>query len=144
MQIKLDQDNYFWCELECGGRITQLVLAGHLIIKAGEDKSDLGSGIFLMFPWISKVPQSPYDLALLNQYHGFVMNTKREVIEKRQENGQIRLSMRQAVQRQNQHNFIETYVLSKNSLKIMFRVLINEKDKNPFCFGYHPYLQIDQ
>ena len=69
--------------MECGGRITELVLAGHLVIKADEDRRDLGSGIFLMFPWISKVPQSPYDNTLTNQYHGFVMNTKREVIENR-------------------------------------------------------------
>lgn len=60
-----------------------MVLEGHLVIKADEDVEDLGSGIFLMFPWISKVPHNPYNPTLTNQYHGLVMNTKRALIEKR-------------------------------------------------------------
>ena len=55
MEIILDKDIYFNCDLEYGGRITKLVLGGHLVLKAGEDPSDLGYGNFLMFPWISKV-----------------------------------------------------------------------------------------
>lgn len=33
--------------------------------------------------------------------------------------------------------------LSKGKLTIHFKVIENEKDKQPFCFGYHPYLEID-
>lgn len=56
------------------------MLNGHRVIKADLPVDDLGSGIFLMFPWISKVPNHPYDATLTNQYHGFAMNTKRVVI----------------------------------------------------------------
>jgi galactose mutarotase-like enzyme len=33
--------------------------------------------------------------------------------------------------------------LRRGALTIQFRVIENEKDPHPFCFGYHPYLQID-
>lgn len=41
------------------------------------------------------------------------------------------------------HNFEEVFILKKGVFVISFTVLNNEKDKLPYCFGYHPYLQID-
>jgi len=35
--------------------------------------------MFLMFPWVSKVPNHPYEPQLQNQYHGFVMNRPRDI-----------------------------------------------------------------
>jgi hypothetical protein len=28
-------------------------------------------------------------------------------------------------------------------LTISFKIIENEKDIHPYCFGYHPYLEID-
>lgn len=46
-------------------------------------------------------------------------------------------------QNADRHNFEEIYALSKGKLTIHFKVIENEKDKHPYCFGYHPYLELD-
>lgn len=51
--------------------------------------------------------------------------------------------MKEAKQHVDMHNFIEIFTLRRGSLSIVFKVIENETDKSPFCFGYHPYLQID-
>ena len=42
--------------------------------------------------------------------------------------------------------FKETYILSKGSFQQKIKVdsAGPQHEKVPFCFGYHPYLQIDQ
>lgn len=52
--------------------------------------------------------------------------------------------MKEAQQHEDRHNFIEVYTLKRGSLSVVFEVIENEHDKSPFCFGYHPYLQIDE
>lgn len=41
------------------------------------------------------------------------------------------------------HTFQERFRISKGLLEINFKVIENALDKNPYCFGYHPYLKID-
>ena len=79
MKIQIDDYNYLQIDLQNGGRITRLVLNGHTIIHASPPFSDTGSGNFLMFPWISKAPENPYHPEQKNHYHGFCINTPREV-----------------------------------------------------------------
>jgi len=53
MLLKLDSDNYLILDIEKGGRILELKLIGKIIIKA--NSTDLGSGNYLMYPWVNRV-----------------------------------------------------------------------------------------
>lgn len=59
MKLQVDQDNLVVLDLERGGRIIELVLAGRLIIKG--DAEDTGSGNFLLYPWVNRIEKSPFE-----------------------------------------------------------------------------------
>ena len=40
--------------------------------------------------------------------------------------------------------FKEQYILTKGALRTSISVQKTEEIKLPFCFGYHPYLEIDK
>lgn len=41
-------------------------------------------------------------------------------------------------------DFVETFILSRGKFQQKIKVHNSAEDKIPFCFGYHPYLQIDE
>jgi len=53
MKIKVDDNNFVVINLDRGGRIVELVLAGHLIIKG--NAVDTGSGNYLLYPWVNRI-----------------------------------------------------------------------------------------
>jgi galactose mutarotase-like enzyme len=55
MLIELDQDNYIKIDPEQGCRIQELKIGGKCVVKYDEKDGFLGSGSYLMFPWVNRV-----------------------------------------------------------------------------------------
>jgi hypothetical protein len=59
----------------------KLVLGGVTVIEAKEPFDDLGSGSYLMYPWVNRLekPQAPYSPQFIDgnglPLHGIVVNT---------------------------------------------------------------------
>jgi hypothetical protein len=64
-----------------------LTLGGKKIIQFIENEGFLGSGSYLMFPWVNRIVESPYSKIFEHQFadskgyplHGLYANAKREV-----------------------------------------------------------------
>ena len=79
--FKLNEDNFIILSNQ-GGRIMKLVLNGLIVIQAQQPYEQLGSGSYLMYPWVNRLEErhalyTPvfYDGAGL-PLHGLVVNTK--------------------------------------------------------------------
>jgi hypothetical protein len=57
MKVKLDAQNYLVLN-SVSGRIQELHLSGVTVMKQNEE--GLGSGNYLMFPWVNRVEKNPF------------------------------------------------------------------------------------
>ena len=60
MKVELDENNYIIIDPELGCRIQELKLGGKTVIKYDEKEGFLGSGSYLMFPWVNRIVGNPY------------------------------------------------------------------------------------
>lgn len=147
MRVKLDDEN--WMELNPkSARIVRLHLAGKTVLQQTEE--GLGSGSYLMFPWVNRVEKNPF-LPVQGDYfdgnglplHGLYVDDQRDITISPFENGlKVELVPQKIVE--GVPKFREFYTLSKGTLRVEILVEDTPNVTLPFCFGYHPYLQIDQ
>ena len=60
MLVKLNQGNHITIDNDKGCRVEELTLGGKKIIQFIENEGFLGSGSYLMFPWVNRIVESPY------------------------------------------------------------------------------------
>jgi galactose mutarotase-like enzyme len=102
-----------------------------------------------MFPWVNRIEENPF-LPVESEHfdgngiplHGLYVNDQREITVSPSENTvTVELIAQKVVE--GVPKFRELYTLSKGSLRVEIFVEHSENVALPVCFGYHPYLQID-
>lgn len=102
-----------------------------------------------MYPWVNRVEVNPF-LPVQSEYfdgngiplHGLYVNDKRDITVTPSADG-ITIELVPQLVVEGVPKFRETYYLSKGNLRVKIIVDNPETASLPFCFGYHPYLQID-
>lgn len=148
MKVKVDEQNYVVFNPQIGGRIIELRLAGKQIIKGQYHGLDNSS--YLMFPWVNRIEKVPFDLQ--HPYtddnglpiHGLYVDSPRQTTVFTINSDSVGIEMTPEVKYEDIPAFTETIVLSKGKFSQKIKVHNTVEHKLPFCFGYHPYLQIDQ
>lgn len=160
-------NSFLKLDLSKGGKIIDLILNNHIIIKSPNTSDFLADGNFLMFPWNSRLESTKIEeksvfgkeMEFFPEFvdgnktplHGLFAKTRREIVEF----GSYFVKLRPIVdeiQTKNQGfldfipDFDEIFILGENKLTVVtefYRKKSQINSKLHFSFGYHPYLQID-
>ena len=155
-------------DLSKGGKIIDLILDNHIIIKSPNSSDFLADGSFLMFPWNSRLESTKIEeksvfgkeMKFLPEFvdgnktplHGLFAKTRREIVEFGPNFVKVRPIVDE-IQTKNEGflevipDFDELFILSEKKLTIVtefYRKKIQIHNKLHFSFGYHPYFQIDE
>lgn len=58
MLIKLDHENTLKIDPARGGRLLEVRLSGRVVLRG--DREGLGSGCYLMYPWVNRIEKMPW------------------------------------------------------------------------------------
>jgi galactose mutarotase-like enzyme len=58
MLIKLDHQNTLRIDPTRGGRLLEVRLGGRIVLRG--DRETLGSGCYLMYPWVNRIEKMPW------------------------------------------------------------------------------------
>lgn len=130
-------------DLTHGGKVMLLKLDGVTVIQADPTGSFLGSGSYLMYPWVNRVEKyhkKEFEDGAGLPLHGLYATRKRN-LDRSATADAATLVLTCEDFDEAYPKFKETFVLTTNSLTINFESEATEKDV--LCFGYHPYLQLN-
>ena len=104
-----------------------------------------------MFPWVNRIEKVPFP-NVQHIYkdgngiplHGLYVDSPRKVQISTISADSIGIELTPEVSFVDVPPFTETFILSKGKLHQTIKVHPSVQEKLPFCFGYHPYLQINQ
>ncbi|GFE69398.1 aldose epimerase [Chroococcus sp. FPU101] len=141
---------------ERGGIITRLSLKGKEILYLDEKRfadasMSVRGGIPILFPICGNLPENTYThngQSYTLKQHGFARDFPWEVIAEETEScASLSLSLESNTTTYKDYPFdfqyVLTYQLQGNRLKILQQIINHSAQKMPFCVGFHPYFQVE-